>query len=65
MALTATISDEGYKVENFPRLTPKFSLLYELGISVLKVITMPYSILVAQFAILQKGQPNEVHPFGA
>lgn len=28
----------------------------------LKIVTLPYSMVMAQFAILTKGKPNEVHP---
>jgi len=47
MALTSTLTDGGYKAENFPRLTPRMSPLKKLLINILKIIMIPYSVLYA------------------
>lgn len=62
MAITSTFSDEGYNSANFPKLTPRMSFLKVLQYHILKTLFLPYAILVAQFAVLKKGKPNEVHP---
>ena len=65
MAITSTLSDCGYDARNFPRLIPRFSWWQNVLITLVKLATLPYSMLIAQISILQKGQRNEVHPEGA
>ena len=65
MAVTSTLSDSGYDVKNFPKLIPRFSWWQNVMITVVKLCTLPYSMLVAQCSILQKGKRNEVHPENA
>jgi hypothetical protein len=47
IAVTSTLTDEGYNVKNFPRLIPKLSLLKTIAFSLFKILMMPYSIYLA------------------
>ncbi len=47
IAVTSTLTDEGYNVNNFPRLIPRLSLLKTIGFSFFKILLMPYSIYLA------------------
>lgn len=65
MALTSTLSDEGYQPENFPKLIPPMSFCQWLAFSAIKTVMMPYSIIVAQISIFKPNKRNEIFPTGA
>lgn len=62
MAVTSTLADGGYNPANFPRLIPKMSLLETIGVTIVKFITLPYSILLANCAVFEPGKRNEIWP---
>lgn len=47
MALTSTLTDTGYNVNNFPNLIPKLNPIQMVLFTILKYVTLPYSIIVA------------------
>ena len=65
MALTSTLTDGGYNQDDFPKLTPRMSLLQWIAFTVLKIIMMPYSIIIAQISIFKPNKRNEIFPTGA
>jgi hypothetical protein len=47
MAVTSTLTDGGYNVNNFPKLIPQYNSFQWLLLTFLKIITLPYSMVVA------------------
>ena len=47
MCLTSTLQDNGYQKADFPNLIPRANFVQNLAMTVMKYVTLPYSILVA------------------
>jgi hypothetical protein len=62
--LVSLLDDEGYKKHNFPRLTPRMSLLQRVQFEIVKVVTMPYSIFLVWNTIFRPDQESKIAPGG-
>lgn len=60
LVLTSCLQENGYEQSQFPRLIPRLSLLQQLQMTVVKFVTLPISIIVANVTLFRKDKTNEI-----